>query len=223
MSLANTSTLMQAAFAGNIGLMRVIIQLGINVSTQADDGSTALHCAARANQIEMIHLLIALGAHSNVRNDKGRTLLHEAVSGRCIPAFSVLVERTADITRQVLCETIETGQHELFQQAWENCHKEMLGTIRRSLFDVAASSTQTATMATLLLLPDITPEWIFSDMTSTIRRIVLKEQIAMLECLLESTKLDPIINKPIGNGSSGSLIHFAAAHGHAEVVGLLLK
>lgn len=222
-SLANTSTLMQAASAGNIGLVRVIIQLGINVSTQADDGSTALHCAARANQIEMIHLLIALGAHSNVRNDKGRTPLHEAVSGRCIPAFSVLVERTADITRHVLCETIETGQHELFQQAWENCHKEMLGTIGRSLFNVAASSTQTATMATLLLLPDITPEWIFSDMTSTIRRIVLKEQIAMLEFLLESTKLDPIINKPIGNGSSGSLIHFAAAHGHAEVVGLLLK
>ncbi|RYN37786.1 hypothetical protein AA0112_g4380 [Alternaria arborescens] len=78
-------------------------------------------------------------------------------------------------------------------------------------------------MATLLLLPDITPEWIFSDMNFTIRRIVLKEQIAMLECLLESTKLDPIINKPIGGGNTGNLIHFAAAHGRAEVVGLLLK
>jgi ankyrin repeat protein len=214
---------MQAASAGNIGLVRVVIQLGINVSTQADDGSTALHCASRANQVEMIDLLITLGAQSSVRNDNGRTPLHEAVSGRCIPAFGALVKRTADITKHVLRETIETDQHGLFQQAWESCPKEMLGTIGRSLFDIAASSTQTATMATLLLLPDITPEWIFSDMTSTIRRIVLKEQIAMLECLLESTKLDPIINKPIGNESSGSLIHFAAAHGHAEVVGLLLK
>ena len=223
MSLANTSTLMQAASAGNIGLVRVVIQLGINVSTQADDGSTALHCAARANQVEMIDLLIALGAQSSVRNDNGRTPLHEAVSGRCIPAFSALMKRTADITKHVLRETIETDQHGLFQQAWESCHKEMLGTIGRSLFDIAASSTQTATMATLLLLPDITPEWVFSDMTSTIRRIVLKEQIAMLECLLESTKLDPIINKPIGGWSTGNLIHFAAAHGRAEVIGLLLK
>ncbi|RYO31669.1 hypothetical protein AA0111_g5021 [Alternaria arborescens] len=214
---------MQAASAGNIGLVRVVIQLGINVSTQADDGSTALHCASRANQVEMIDLLITLGAQSSVRNDNGRTPLHEAVSGRCIPAFGALVKRTADITKHVLRETIETDQHGLFQQAWESCPKEMLGTIGRSLFDIAASSTQTATMATLLLLPDITPEWIFSDMISTIRRIVLKEQIAMLECLLESTKLDPIINKSIGGWSTGNLIHFAAAHGRAEVVGLLLK
>jgi ankyrin repeat protein len=171
----------------------------------------------------MIHLLVSLGAQSDILNKNGRTPLHEAVSGRCIPAFNVLVERTADITNHVLRETIETGQHELFQQAWERCHKEMLGTIGRSLFDVAASSTQTATMATLLLLPDINPEWISGDMTSTIRQIVLKDQTAMLECLLESTKLDPIINTPIGSWRSGSLIHFAAAYGRAEVVGLLLK
>jgi ankyrin repeat protein len=222
MLLANTYTLMKAASAGSIGLVEIIIQRGINVSAQADDGHTALHCAARANQIEMIHLLIALGAHSDVRNDKGRTPLHEAVSGRCIPAFNVLVGRTADITKHVLGETIETGQHELFQQAWESCHKEMLGTIGRSLFDVAADSTQTASMATLLLLPDITPEWILRAGIATIRRVVLKDRIAMLECLLESTKLEPIVNKPIGSWRSGSLIHFAAAHGRAEIVELLL-
>ncbi|CAN9358516.1 unnamed protein product [Alternaria sp. RS040] len=78
-------------------------------------------------------------------------------------------------------------------------------------------------MATLLLLPDITPEWILNNRMPTIRRIVLKERIAMLECLLESTKLDPIINKPIGGWRTGNLIHFAAAHGRAGVVGLLLK
>ncbi|CAN9175739.1 unnamed protein product [Alternaria alternata] len=223
MPLANTCTLMQAASAGNIGLVQIIIQLGRDVSTQADDGSTALHCAARANQVEMIDLLIALGAQSYVRNDNGKTPLHKAVSGRCIPAFSALVKRAVDITDGVLRETIETSQHELFQQAWETCHKEMLGTIGRSLFYAAASSTHTATMATLLLLPDITPEWILQTEAYTIRRMVLQEQVAMLECLLESKKLDPIINKRSRQWGYESLIHFAAAHGRAEVVELLLK
>ncbi|KAB2105164.1 hypothetical protein AG0111_0g6783 [Alternaria gaisen] len=214
---------MQAASAGNIGLVQIIIQLGMGVSTQADDGSTALHCAARANQIEMIHLLVALGAQSDVCNNNGRIPVHEAVSGRCTPAFSVLVKRTADITKHVLRETIETDQHGLFQQAWESCHKDMLGTIGRSLFDVAASSTQTETMATLLLLPDITPEWILQTGAYTIRQIILKEQTAMLKCLLESKKLDPIINKSSRDWGHESLLHFAAAHGRAGVVVILLK
>ncbi|KAF7679264.1 hypothetical protein GT037_003012 [Alternaria burnsii] len=214
---------MQAASAGNISSVKFIIQLGINVSTQADDGSTALHCAARTNQVEMIHLLVSLGAQSDILNNNGRTPLHEAVSGRCVPAFNVLVERTADITKHVLRETIETEQHGLFQQAWEICNRDMLGATGRGLFDVAASSTQTASMATLLLLPDITPEWIRYSRMPTICRIISKERIAMLECLLESTKLDPIINKPIGGSGTGNLIHFAAAHGRAGVVGLLLK
>ena len=223
MPLANTYTLMQAASAGNIDLVQIIIRMGTGVSTQADDGSTALHCAARANQIEMIHLLVAMGAQSDVCNNKGRTPLHEAVSGRCIPAFEVLVKRTTDITKHVLREAIETGQHAIFQQAWEICDKDMLGATGRDLFDVAANSTQTASMATLLLLPDITPEWILNNRMPTICRIVSKERIAMLECLLEFTRSDPIINKPIGGWSTGNLIHFAAAHGRAEVVGLLLK
>jgi ankyrin repeat protein len=212
---------MQAASAGNVGLVRVILQLGIGVSVQADDGSTALHCAARANQVEMIHLLVGWGARSDILNNKGRTPLHEAVSARCISVFNVLVERTADITKHVLCETIKTSQHELFRQAWEGCDKDTIGNISRDLFDVAANSTQTSSMSTVLLLADIAPEWIAENGRAIIIRIISKGQTAMLEFLLASKKLDP--NMSIFRDRIGSLIHLAAAKGQSEIVGLLLQ
>jgi len=62
---------MQAASEGNIGLVQAILQSGVNISTQADDESTALHCAAKADQTDMIYLLLESGARSNIVNSKG--------------------------------------------------------------------------------------------------------------------------------------------------------
>jgi len=39
---------------------------------QADDGSTALHCAAKADQTNMICLLIDSEARSDIVNSKGK-------------------------------------------------------------------------------------------------------------------------------------------------------
>ena len=62
---------MQAATAGNLGLVQAILQSGVGISMQADDGSTALHCAAKADQTDMINLLIESGAKSDITNSKG--------------------------------------------------------------------------------------------------------------------------------------------------------
>jgi len=71
LSIASTCTLMQAASAGNLGLIQAILQSGVGISMQADDGSTALHCAAKADQTDMINLLIESGAKSDITNSKG--------------------------------------------------------------------------------------------------------------------------------------------------------
>ena len=63
---------MQAASAGNLGLVQAILQSGVDISKQADDGSTALHCAAKADQTGMICLLIESGARSDIVNNKGK-------------------------------------------------------------------------------------------------------------------------------------------------------
>jgi len=72
LSIANTCTLMQAASAGNLGFVRIILQSGVDISKQADDGSTALHCAAKADQTDMVYLLIESGARSDIVNSKGK-------------------------------------------------------------------------------------------------------------------------------------------------------
>jgi len=74
LSIASTCTLMQAASAGNLGFVQIILQSGVDISTQADDGSTALHCAAKADQTDMVHLLIESGARSDIVNSKGKVV-----------------------------------------------------------------------------------------------------------------------------------------------------
>ncbi|KAH6867990.1 ankyrin repeat-containing domain protein [Alternaria rosae] len=216
-------TLMQAASMGNVGLLRAILQTGIDISAQADDGSTALHCAAKTDQIEIVNLLVKMGARTDVVNDKGRTPLHEAILGHCTHTFATLVGRRADLTQRVIVATIETNQSQFFQDAWALCGEEMFRWFGKKLFAIAADSTNTASMATILLLPNITQQWIESAGGLVLRRIIHKNQEAMLEYLLRSGKLD--VNTALGTPyhETRSLLYLAAARGRSEIVGLLLE
>jgi ankyrin repeat protein len=44
---------MEAANAGNVAMLQEILKAGVSISSQADDGRTALHCAARAGHVEV--------------------------------------------------------------------------------------------------------------------------------------------------------------------------
>ena len=223
LSIASVHTLMQAASAGNIGLVQAILQSDVDISMQADDGSTALHCAAKADQTDMVNLLIEWGAQSDVLNSKGRTPLHEAILGHCTSTFNILVHRRGDITEHVLRATIQSNQTHLFKTAWIACDEQMLKMSLHKLFAIAAGSTNTAYMAAILLLPDITQEWITSGGRLVVWRIIHKNQKAMLECLLRSGKLD--VNTVLGKHrfNKRSLLYLAAAKGISEIVGLLLE
>ncbi|KAI4919220.1 hypothetical protein J4E85_009478 [Alternaria conjuncta] len=77
-------------------------------------------------------------------------------------------------------------------------------------------------MATILLLPDITQQWVRSKGRSVVLRMIHKNQKAILECLLKSGKLD--VNTALRRSRSyeSSLLYIAAAQGKSEIVGLLL-
>jgi len=72
LSTTSVHTLMLAASAGNIGLAQAILRSNVDISMQADDGSTALHCAAKADQTDMVYLLLESGARSDIVNSKGK-------------------------------------------------------------------------------------------------------------------------------------------------------
>ena len=99
----------------------------------------------------------------------------------------------------------------------------MLGLFSHKLFAIAADSTNTAYMATILLLPAATQQWIRSIGRPVILRMIHKNQKAMLECLLKSGKLD--VNTTLRRCADHefSLLYLAAAKGKSEIVGLLLE
>ena len=154
---------------------------------------------------------------------QGRTPLHEAILARSTSAFNILVQRRVDITEHILCATIRTNQTRFFQTAWAICDKFVFGMVGHELFENAARSPETASMATLLLLPDITQQWIRIEGAPVVWRIIHKNHKAMLECLLRSGKLDPNTTLYTSGYEMRSLLYFAAAQGKSEIVGLLLE
>jgi ankyrin repeat protein len=71
----HTSLLMRAAWMGHVGVVRVLLERGADVSAQDDDGDTALHCAAMTGREEIVSLLLTNGADIHSRGNMGRTAL----------------------------------------------------------------------------------------------------------------------------------------------------
>ncbi|KAF2647105.1 ankyrin repeat protein, partial [Lophiostoma macrostomum CBS 122681] len=72
---------LEAASAGQVEHLKILISSGVGISAKGDDGSTALHCAARTGQLSVIDYLLGSNADIEAKNDSGRTPLHEAVRG----------------------------------------------------------------------------------------------------------------------------------------------
>jgi ankyrin repeat protein len=67
--------LLQVAAKGNLGLLRKLLELGINVNTQDEDGWTPLMEAAWNGQLEAAMLLLQHGANPLIKNKEGYTAL----------------------------------------------------------------------------------------------------------------------------------------------------
>ena len=62
---------------GNVDIARMLIERGANVSTQDEDGPTALHLASE-NDVDLARMLIERGADVSARKKDGWTALHLA-------------------------------------------------------------------------------------------------------------------------------------------------
>lgn len=93
-----------AAEGGHAGMVKVMIEKGVNINlTQdapGDAGTTALHCACSHGHEDVVRLLIAAGADDTLANLNGETPAHYAVLpksfGRCLTT-----EQTAGLLREL--------------------------------------------------------------------------------------------------------------------------
>ena len=117
--------LIQAAKAGNVGLVKSLLDKGASVNAKAADGATPLIWAAGEGLLEVVRVLLERGADANMEAPGGeRALIRAAVHDHLMVA-TVLIENGAKTINdemgsgltygyfRVDCRHGSTGSHSL--------------------------------------------------------------------------------------------------------------
>lgn len=93
-----TTALFSAVENGNIDVIRILIEAGIDVHAKENHaGTTALRVAVERNELEIVKALLKSGASPNVQDTiLGSTPLHMAVLSDRYELVKVLLQRGAD-------------------------------------------------------------------------------------------------------------------------------
>jgi ankyrin repeat protein len=89
-------TLHEAAFDGNIELVKSLVSSGADVNTQNNWGWTPLYTAAAIGHRDIVSFLIVKGANVDTPSELGMTPLHFAVSNDRTDIAKLLIEKGAD-------------------------------------------------------------------------------------------------------------------------------
>ncbi len=110
--------LRDAAFAGDLGRVRALLEAGTPVDAAARYGQTALFFAAEKGHLEVVRLLVDRGADINARNRFFQaSALSMALEGGHLPVARFLLERGADDRPSALAAAVEGDDLELARLA----------------------------------------------------------------------------------------------------------
>lgn len=89
--------------------LKKLIENGVDVSTQGNNGNTLLHLAINLDNIKLLKLFIKYGVRLNLANEQGDTPLHRAINKGRIEMVKVLIKNGADVN--AMCEFDQTPLH----------------------------------------------------------------------------------------------------------------
>lgn len=81
---------------GSVNVMLVLLQYGVAVNGQNNEGVTPLHLASRSGSAERMLALLGHGAALNMKDQFGWTALRYAVSANSASAVQICLEHGAD-------------------------------------------------------------------------------------------------------------------------------
>jgi ankyrin repeat protein len=91
------SSIHAVARFGILAGVKALLEQGLDVNAQDDEGLTPLHCAVQGGHKEIAELLIANGADINSKDKEGHTSLYYAVSNEDKDMVEFLVTKGADV------------------------------------------------------------------------------------------------------------------------------
>ena len=112
----------QAAWRGQVDIVKSMLSKNADVNIITSNGTTALHLASQAGNVEIVELLLKTTANVNAQNDTGHTALMLAIRNKHADIASLLIDSQADINKQssngssALLYAIKTEQKKLVQQ-----------------------------------------------------------------------------------------------------------
>ena len=64
-------------------MLKVLIEVGVDLNAQNDRGETALHKAAQGGEVAALKILIGAGADLNAQDNDGKTALQTPTVRKC--------------------------------------------------------------------------------------------------------------------------------------------
>ncbi|KAF3931369.1 Ankyrin-2 [Dactylellina cionopaga] len=86
-----------AAGKGNIGIIKFLLEQGVDVNSEGTDGGTILHIAARRGDQQIAEFLLQSGATANARTVTRQTALHFAALNKRTEIIRLLLRYGADV------------------------------------------------------------------------------------------------------------------------------
>lgn len=94
--LFHATALYFAALAGNVEIVRLLLQWGALPDARTRVGGTALMVASRGNHLEAAEVLLSFGATISLRDKRGFSALLEASRENCSEVLGLLLNQGAD-------------------------------------------------------------------------------------------------------------------------------
>ena len=90
------------SLAGNEGMVREILSLGVDIDVRTAHGDTALHLAMFQDNMTVLALLLEYGFDPDAGNRSGDTAMHRAVTTDNVAAVRMLLHYGADKNKRNL-------------------------------------------------------------------------------------------------------------------------